>query len=470
MAAAAYRSGSTLRDRRYGTTHRYTGRRGIVHCEIMAPAAAPAWAGDREALWNEVEAAEARKDAQLARLVEIGLPVELSGEERVALVRDYVAREFVAAGMVADFSLRGDDHNPHTHILLTLRVLGATGFGPKERRWNGRSVLVEWRAAWSACANLHLARAGHAVRIDHRTLEAQQIELTPGRRLGIARERQAAQTLPDHLADRLAERQCIARRNGDTIIEDPTVALRALTHQRPVFSRSQLERFLESRTADRLQLDRALGAVLACGDCVALDPAAGTPARFTSRDILEAEASLMRRALSMSSRRGRDADPQRHLAVAARCDLTDGPRRVFEYLANDGDAKAIAVDDAAKRAVLTASRLAWEQDGLTPSGAALSDSAAAKLEAASGIPAHSIGKCEQAWQQGHGLGRHSVLVIDGCHLIGLRQLERLVSVADHARARVVMVADCDSFMAMKSRPAFDAVWRRIGCDARGHPP
>ena len=163
-------------------------------------------------------------------------------------------------------------------------------------------------------------------------------------------------------------------------------------------------------------------------------------------------------------------DRQRQLAVAAQCGLTDGPRRWFEHLANDGDAKAIAVDDAAKRAVLTASRLVWEHEGLTPCGAALSDSAAAKLQAACGIPTHSIGKCEEAWQQGAGLGRHSVLVIDGCHLIGLRQLERLVSAADHARARVVMVADFDSLMAMRSRPAFDAVWRRIGCDAGDRPP
>ena len=194
VAAAAYRLGAALRDERYGVTHNYTGKRGVVHSEIMAPPETPAWVRDRETLWNKVEASEMRKDSQLARLLEVGLPVELSGDERVALVRDFVAKKFVATGMIADFCIRGDTNNPHAHILLTLRGVTPTGFGPKERRWNGKSALLEWRSAWADQANAHLARAGHAVRIDHRTLEAQQIELTPGRRIGVGLARQRDQT------------------------------------------------------------------------------------------------------------------------------------------------------------------------------------------------------------------------------------------------------------------------------------
>ena len=266
VAAAAYRSGTTLRDRRYGVTHRYNGKRGILQAEVMTPPEAPAWASDREALWNSVEAREPRKDSQLARLIEISLPVELSADERVALVRDYIAQEFVAKGMIADFSVRGEANNPHAHILLTLRRLTPAGFGPKERGWNGKSALLNWRAAWAARANEHLARAGHAVRIDHRTLEAQQIELTPGRRIGIGRARQAG-ALPAHLSERIAEQQDITQRNGVAILEDPTVALRALTHQRPIFSRRELVEFLHSRTSgapsSARRCKRSLGAASA---------------------------------------------------------------------------------------------------------------------------------------------------------------------------------------------------------------
>ena len=171
VAAAAYRSGVTLRDHHYGVTHSHAGKRGVVHAQILAPADAPAWARDREVLWNRVEGREPRKDSQLARLIEVGLPVELSADERVALLRDYIDQQFVEHGMVADLSVRGEARNPHAHIMLTLRGLTPSGFGPKERGWNGKSVLLKWRAAWAAVANEHLARAGHAVRIDHRTLE-----------------------------------------------------------------------------------------------------------------------------------------------------------------------------------------------------------------------------------------------------------------------------------------------------------
>src|ERR1700730_12523597 len=260
-AAAAYRSGSALRDERYGLTHNSIRKREAAHAEIMSPPGAPAWVQDRETLWNRVEAGELRKDSQLARAIDIGLPVELSHAQNVALVRDYIAQEFVAKGMIADFCIRRNDpNNPHAHILLTLREATPSGFGPKMRHWNRKSNLLEWRSAWAERANQHLARAGHVVRIDHRTLEAQQSELMPGRNTGVERAREGEQTLPSHLKERVAERQRIARENGEMILEDPTVALRALSRQRPIFTHQELVQFLESRTGNPEQLAAVLAA------------------------------------------------------------------------------------------------------------------------------------------------------------------------------------------------------------------
>ena len=77
VAAAAYRPGMALEDETSGLVHDYTRKRGIEHTEILAPDDAPAWVLDRSRLWNAVEVAEKRSDAQLAREIEIGLPVEL---------------------------------------------------------------------------------------------------------------------------------------------------------------------------------------------------------------------------------------------------------------------------------------------------------------------------------------------------------------------------------------------------------
>jgi ATP-dependent exoDNAse (exonuclease V) alpha subunit len=181
VAAAAYRSGSLLHEDATGITHDYTRKRGVEHTEILAPEGAPDWVFDRQTLWNNVESAEKRKDAQLAREIEIGLPVELTQREQIALARDFARREFVAQGMVADLGVHLDNpQNPHAHILLTTRTLAEHGFGPKNRGLNDKRELLQWRRGWAEVTNEHLAEAGLAVRIDHRSYADQQLSALPG--------------------------------------------------------------------------------------------------------------------------------------------------------------------------------------------------------------------------------------------------------------------------------------------------
>jgi len=179
VAAAAYRSGERLTDERLGKCHDYTRKSDIEHREIMAPDRTPDWMLDRSRLWNGVEAAERRKDAQLAREVEISLPRELDAEGRRALVDSYVREQFVSQGMIADVSLhRGHSadgqEQPHAHVMLTMRDLTGEGFGKKNRGWNAAERLEGWRSAWAEHANRALERAGCDERIDHRSLKDQR--------------------------------------------------------------------------------------------------------------------------------------------------------------------------------------------------------------------------------------------------------------------------------------------------------
>jgi len=446
-AAAAYRSGSALRDERYGVTHHYARNRKAAHAEIMSPAGAPAWVQDRETLWNRVEARERRKDAQLARVVEIGLPVELSPMESLALVRDYITHEFVSKGMIADFCIRrNDSNNPYTHILLTLREATPSGFGPKMRQWNRKSNLLEWRSAWAELANQHLARAGHVVRIDHRTLEAQQSELAPGRKMGVGHGRQGEETLPSHLKERVAERQRIAKQNGEMILEDPTVALRALSRQRPTFTHQELVEFLRSRTDGSAQLDAVLAAILESSELAALAPEGDNPVRFTSRDMLEAEKSLLRRVAAMATRRGHGVPPQARLPGLAPDSLTEEQRTTFEYVVGEGDIKALAAPVGKdKSAPLAAAREAWELRGLRVIGVAPSGIAAENLQTASGIQSQTLASFED-----HPLTLDHVVVVDGAEMIGLKQLERILAVVDKARGKLVLVGDSRQLAAMGS--------------------
>ena len=184
-AAAAYRSGSRIVDHRTGQVNDYTRKRGIDFTAIYSPSPAPAWVQERSALWNSVETAEKRKDAQLARDVEIALPCELTYEQNVGLVEGFIRSQFVALGMVADVAIHNaDGKNPHAHILLTMRELTPDGFGNKNREWNDKVKIEEWREAWEIHANQALERIGSSARISRHTLEAQGIDRLPTIKLG----------------------------------------------------------------------------------------------------------------------------------------------------------------------------------------------------------------------------------------------------------------------------------------------
>lgn len=215
VAAAAYRSGEKLTNEWDGLTHDYTKKGGVVHSEILLPAHAPPAFSDRSTLWNSVELSEKSNNAQLAREVEIALPVELSREEQTRLVREYCSSQFVSKGMIADFNLHDTGGgNPHAHILLTMRPLDEKGaWLPKSKKeyvldengekirlpsgryktrkvdlvdWNSRENAEVWRRAWADLANEYLAQNNRPERIDHRSYERQGIEQIPTVHVGVS--------------------------------------------------------------------------------------------------------------------------------------------------------------------------------------------------------------------------------------------------------------------------------------------
>jgi ATP-dependent exoDNAse (exonuclease V) alpha subunit len=128
VAAAAYRAGEEITSDYDGLTHDYTHKNGVVHTEILLPGNAPNEYADRAKLWNAVEMAEKNRNAQLAREVEIALPIELTQEQNLDLAREYVLDNFVSAGMCADICIHDKgDGNPHAHIMLTMRPLDESG-------------------------------------------------------------------------------------------------------------------------------------------------------------------------------------------------------------------------------------------------------------------------------------------------------------------------------------------------------
>ncbi|MCL2399357.1 MAG: MobA/MobL family protein [Defluviitaleaceae bacterium] len=191
VAAAAYRAGGKIRNERDGKLHDYSRKQGVVYTEIILPSYAPESYKDRAILWNAVEKCERRIDSQTAREVQIALPIEFSLDENIKVLREYINENFVDKGMCADYAIHDTGNaNPHAHIMLTMRDVSQEGFGNKNRTWNNKNQLEQWRENWANVCNNALKEKGEQARIDHRSLESQGLEREPTIHVGRSIHRQ----------------------------------------------------------------------------------------------------------------------------------------------------------------------------------------------------------------------------------------------------------------------------------------
>jgi ATP-dependent exoDNAse (exonuclease V) alpha subunit len=202
VSAAAYRAGERIRDDRSGKTYDHSDRQDVMHKEIVLPTQFNSddmsWARDRTSLWNLAESAESRRNARVAREYLVALPVELSANQRLGLVRGFsqeLADRYRFALDVAIHEPRNfpgsDPRNFHAHLLATTREVNVEGLGAKTSlEWNdanrreiglGPAIneLLHVRERWTSVTNEALQQANVVARIDHRTLQAQGIDREP---------------------------------------------------------------------------------------------------------------------------------------------------------------------------------------------------------------------------------------------------------------------------------------------------
>lgn len=218
IASAAYRSGEKLFDDQEGR-HYFYARSIMPESFILTPKNAPAWASDREKLWNEVERKDRRANSRYAKEFNVALPVELSEDEQKELLTKYVQENFVDQGMVADVAIHRDHQdNPHAHVMLTNRPFNPDGtWGikskkqyildengnkmytgtskyPKSRKilmvdWDKKEKITEWRHNWAASVNQALEQKNVPDRISEKSFVEQGIADTPMQHEGINSKR-----------------------------------------------------------------------------------------------------------------------------------------------------------------------------------------------------------------------------------------------------------------------------------------
>ncbi|EKP5052751.1 MobA/MobL family protein [Salmonella enterica] len=178
VAKAAYHARTRITDDRIGETYDFSHRTDLHGHIILAPVSAPSHIVENSsALWNEVERVERQNNGQTARFFDVAIPVELSNDDKKKLVVEYCQKNFVDKGMIADIAFHDlDSKNPHAHVMLTLKTIGPDGFGKKDRSWNDKKIMIQWRESWATMSNSYLEAAGSEERIDHRSLRTQCVD------------------------------------------------------------------------------------------------------------------------------------------------------------------------------------------------------------------------------------------------------------------------------------------------------
>ena len=217
VAGAAYQAGEKLFSEYDQKWKNYTYKKEVVYLEIMLPPNAPPEYADRATLWNSAEEVEKQWNSQLARRFVVALPREVPLDMCPQMMQEYCREHFVSKGMCCDFAIHDPDppgHNPHCHIMLTMRAIDENGkWMPKTRKvydldesgeriklpsgrwkshkedtvdWNEQYHAEEWRHGWEVIQNKYLELAGSPERVDMRSYERQGVDMIPTVHMGAA--------------------------------------------------------------------------------------------------------------------------------------------------------------------------------------------------------------------------------------------------------------------------------------------
>lgn len=523
VAAIAYRAAEKITNERDGLTHDYRNKQGVEHSEIVLPKPGAGtmgvdadWAKDRSSLWNAVEKREVRKDARVAREFILALPHELSAERRLELTREFAQELADRYGAAVDFSIHqphamGDVRNHHAHVMMTTRQVSNDGLGDKtylelaNKELLPRGLpttqmqLVDIRRSWEQMANRALAQAGLDIRIDHRSHSERGLEIEPTEHVGV----RATNILRrGGEADRAQIDTAAAKRNADLIREKPEQVLTLITAEKSVFDRRDIARTLHRYiNGDPQEFQNVFALVMASSALVVLQPETTdretgevSLARYSTREMVEIEGAMARSAnmlrqslghgvdrhhvdraiekqdkairsiLAAQSSTGIDGGAESFGAKRIEGGLSDEQRHAIEHITGpERIAAVVGFAGAGKSTMLAAAREAWQAQGYTVHGAALSGKAAEGLEESSGIESRTLASWSFGWDKDMGLlGARDVFVIDEAGMVGSQQLSRFIAEVEKRGAKIVLVGDHEQLQAIGAGAPFRAIAEQIG--------
>jgi Ti-type conjugative transfer relaxase TraA len=479
VRSAAYNERTAITAERTGELYYFKHRDAPEHHEVLLPEGTDARFSDSAVLWNAAEAAERRKDAQVAREIVLALPSDagLTTEDRVELARSFAAQHFVAKGLAVQLDVhaphdpepgrQGDSDseraNWHAHLLITTRRIEGTRFAakkardldPEVRRAGGRAVVADgeaWGELWRDHQNRYFVEHGLGIRVDPAATHAQQ-------HIGPVRMRKAG--------SEIVERAETIRQANEAAARDPKQVLATLTRHNATFSERDLDRHLGKHIADDAERAVAKAAVLGHAETLPLyDRTNGDAAeRYTTKTVRAQETAALADAATIAEARGHYTLPTGATeGAAASRTLRPDQRQAFDHAV--GSVGLTIIEGRAgtgKSHVLQAVRVAHERTGLLVIGLAPTNAVAQDLKTegfSEAATAHSelfrLKNGRTSWD------RRTVVVVDEAAMLDSRVTGELLAEARRTRAKVILAGDDRQLASIERGGLFSELRQRHG--------
>jgi Ti-type conjugative transfer relaxase TraA len=456
VAGAAYRAGVELKDTRTGEVHNFKNRSDVTYSEILLPEGALDRFKDREVLWNAVEAAETRKNSQIAKDIVLALPRDLDLALQIDLAKNFACTHFVKRGLVADLAIHShSDGNPHAHIYVSTRRLLGDRFDKVKARdlepdvVRGRVVDPQfWGEQWRDFQNDYFIEKGIDLVVDANHIFSQRHE-------GRVRD-------PSHYLKE--ENQLKREASIEIAVHDPSSLLNILCTQYAVFSERDIFRLIHKNTESVEQFEKALFGLKSHPDLILLGPGDDGRDRFTTRTNYQREVELAEHADLLNSRQQHLVNNDLLKQASYDFGLNDEQLDALIYVANGSDISAVVGRaGTGKSYMMRAAKHCWEASGYRVLGMAVSGIAAKGLESSSGISSSTIYSLKMQLAFGKlEIGPNDILVMDEAGMTDLHDFALIVDTVRTAGAKLVMIGDPAQLQPVGIGAPFRAITERVG--------
>ncbi len=474
VRSAAYNARAAIAAERTGELFYFRHRDAPEHHDVLLPEGAAERFHESGALWNAAEAAEKRKDAQVAREIVLALPAnaEITTEDRIAMTRSFAEAHFVSMGLAVQLDVHaphGADSeseraNWHAHLLITTRRIEGEQFAAKKARdldpevrlAGGRARVADgaaWGELWRDHQDSYFREHGIDVQVDRLTPLSQE-------HIGPVRMRRAGSEI-------VARAETIRQANQEAA-RDPEKVLAALTRNNATFTERDLDRFLTKQLGDEGQEGRETvrAAVLQSPELVPLyDRETGEKSgRFTTKEVREQERAAMAAAGGLSRQRAGAVSARSAEAARAARTLRPDQDAAFAHAIGKGDLKLIeGRAGTGKSYTLSAIRDAHERDGKRVIGLAPTNAVAQDLTADGFKAARTVHAALFALKNGRdAFDRRTVLIVDEAAMLDTKVTGELLLAAREAGAKVILAGDDRQLASIERGGLFAALRERHG--------